>query len=271
MTIPVGVVAADGAKATVQMPTPVVAASGTPIAKYSDFVGTLNSIPAGGWKAPSVDHLPQIQAVSTPYGPGWAFVVADTDHAIWYSTPTEQVKAVLLQTHLNDVVMGQAQSWEWYVNFPTQTVMNTWHTGLFFEFHTSADSGHNFALDNWTFPGHIVWRVTSVLPGGNVYAYGPLTNPKGFTDVTFDTWHHFRMDIKWSLAADGWKKVWIDGVQYQDFTGATVPTGVGTPYCQFGYYSDTAAGGVYFDGAHGQVPVTNRVTVGGVKYSQIPA
>jgi len=45
------------------------------------------------WISPVVNTVPELQAVSTPYGPGFAFVSQDSDVAIWNDT----LKAVIAQ------------------------------------------------------------------------------------------------------------------------------------------------------------------------------
>jgi hypothetical protein len=126
---------------------------------------------------------------------------------------------------------------------PKQSLADTWHTGVLWEFHTNTGSGHHLALNS-----NSTFRIArDIAPGASTSSYVFTTGPA----VPWDQWMAVTLEVKWSYSADGYYKVWMDGVQYVDATG--VPTVFdGTPYLQFGWYAQRGAG------------ITNRIQVGGI-------
>ena len=187
---------------------------------------------------PAVQLTPDFQIVTTPFGPGWQCVVSDTtDVTLWDNT----MKAVLAKVNPGagkDVAMNTTQQWDAYLYLPTQGVVTSWNGGVLMEFHTpGVSSGHTVELDN-TGRGPGGAGVPSFrfgfqhAAGANyLYTWAPLT---------FNTWHHVTIKVRWSLGTDGFYQLSLDGTQYVNHTGVpTVYSGDGgTPFLQFGLYAD---------------------------------
>jgi len=152
------------------------------------------------------------------------------------------------------VVMNTTQQWDFYVYLPTQEIVKSWNGGVLWEFHTPGNSsGNNICLDN-TGRGPTNPSFRFVHEGSGTFTWVPLT---------FDNWHHFTINVRWSTGADGFYQASMDGVEYQNFTGPTVfasdaSGGDDTPFLQFGFYADIGA-------SNGVASVgNNQVTIAGI-------
>jgi hypothetical protein len=219
------------------------------IAAYSDL--SLVFVPAN--KTPA-KFAPQFQTVTTPNGPGFAFVVADTDVTIW----DNRMKAVLAKAGKLAFKNGETQQWDFAVYLPKQNIVTSWNGGVLWEFHSAGvSSGHHISLDNRG--KEPAWRFGFQNAAGQKYTYGQ----KGETGpaVKFDTWHRLRINLKWSTAKDGFYTVRLNDTVVQNFTN--VPTwftadGGALPILQFGFYADIGA-------KVGATPAgTNQVTFAGI-------
>jgi|SRR5271166_1933103 len=166
--------------------------------------------------SPVVSTVPELQEVSTPYGPGFAFVSQDSDVAVWNA----KLKAVLANVQ-NVVTIGQAQEWSWNMMLPPPTRPTS---GLLFQWHTDQSSGHHLTVE----------------PDGNFHIFrqsapGLVYDIEQGPAVPWGQWVPVEFDIKWSNGDDGYLKVTIGGVQYMNYSGQTV-FDAGTPYLQFGWY-----------------------------------
>ena len=183
-----------------------------PVQAFADLSGAF--VPQ--WISPVVNTVPELQAVSTPYGPGFAFVAQDSDVAIWEN----DLKAVLAQVR-NKVTIGQAQKWSWNMMLPPPAQSTS---GLLIEWHTDQSSGHHLTVEQ---DGRFhIFRQSA--PG---YVYDVEQGPS----VPWGQWVAVEFDIKWSNGNDGYLKVTIGGVQYMNYSGQTV-FDAETPYLQFGWY-----------------------------------
>ncbi|MCW2589358.1 MAG: hypothetical protein JWQ86_1785 [Mycobacterium sp.] len=191
-----------------------------------------------GWTSPAV-AADGFSVVSTPYGDGFEFIVPDSKIAPWDST----CKALLAVKNPATSPIGREERWTFNMLLPKQSLADTWHTGVLWEFHTNTGSGHHLALNS-----NSTFRIArDIAPGASTSSYVFTTGPA----VPWDQWMAVTLEVKWSYSADGYYKVWMDGVQYVDATG--VPTVFdGTPYLQFGWYAQRGAG------------ITNRIQVGGI-------
>ena len=129
--------------------------------------------------------------------------------------------------------MGKTYDWSFWVRFPSagspQGFPNTWHVNSFFEVgHTNLTSGHHIALDTGS---GLRWRVGIAL-NESINSWD-FSNPGGV--VQFDTWYKWRMQIKWSLGADGFVNVWLNDQLVKHYEGHTAPNGV-VPGLQVGIY-----------------------------------
>lgn len=229
-------------------PTPPPPA-GQSVTEYSDltlvFLDHTSIAPA--------EHLPEFQTVSTPVGPGFAFSISDTTDV----TPWDSGMKCVLAKMVNDkdpVVMNTTQTWNFYVYLPTQEIVTSWNGGVLWEFHTPGNSsGNNICLDN-TGRGPTNPSFRFVHEGSGTFTWVPLT---------FNTYHHFTITVRWSTGSDGFYQASMDGVEYQNFTGATVFASDAsgsddTPFLQFGFYADIGA-------SNGVASVgTNQVTISGI-------
>ena len=127
--------------------------------------------------------------------------------------------------------IGKAEKWTFNLYLPKQSLIQQWHAGVLWEFHTNSSSGHHLALDpDGTF------RI------GRQSAYGRNYSYTSGGPVPWDRWVPVEYDIKWSYGSDGYLRVSIDGKQYLNYSGATVFANDGDPYLQFGFYSRLGAG-----------------------------
>jgi hypothetical protein len=181
---------------------------------------------------PAVALPSDFQTVSTSFGPGFQFVASDTtDVAPWDSA----MKAVVAKANPADVAMNTTQQWDFYVYLPSQKIVTSWNGGVLWEFHTSTSSGHHIGLDNTgRGPTNPSFRFGRQDAAGENYAYT-------WAPLTFNTWHHFVINVKWSLGTGGHYQLSMDGTQYINFSGPTTFSGEGTPYLQFGFYADIGA------------------------------
>jgi hypothetical protein len=226
-----------------------------PITQYSDL---LLAFLDNTFINPATTFLPELQTASTPYGPGFQFSVSDTaDVTLWDST----LKAVLVKVKTagtKNVVMNKTQLWNFYIYLPSQSLVTSWNGGTLWEFHTPFNaSGHTLELDNTgRGPTTPSFRFGFETAGGASYTYAYNWAP-----LTFNTWHHVTIYVRWSTGADGFYQAWLDGTRYMNRTGATVYTADnGTPFLQFGLYADIGSQ---------QNPVvpdagTNQITYGGI-------
>ena len=191
----------------------------------------IDAVFAPEWKQPAVASPAGspfgIWPISTPAGPGFDFIVTDQAVTPW-NTETKAILAVKTLTS----PIGKTQKWMFSLYLPKQSLIQHWHAGVLWEFHTNSSSGHHLALDpDGTF------RI------GRQTAYGAesyrLTSGG---PVPWDRWVPVVFDVKWSLRSDGYLRVSIDGTQYLDHSGATVFANDGDPYLQFGFYSRLGAG-----------------------------
>ncbi len=221
-------IAAAIATAACGLATP---AHGETVQTFADLSGAF--VPQ--WISPVVNTVPELQAVSTPYGPGFAFVSQDSDVAIWNAS----LKAVLAQAR-NKVTIGQAQKWSWNMMLPPPTQSAS---GLLVEWHTDQSSGHHLTVEQ---DGCFhIFRQSA--PG---YVYDNEQGPA----VPWGRWVAVGFDIKWSNGNDGYLKVTIDGVQYMNYSGQTV-FDAETPYLQFGWYGILGRGTNQVE--FGPITVTN--------------
>ena len=128
--------------------------------------------------------------------------------------------------------IGKAQNWTFNLYLPKQSLIQAWHAGVLWQFHTNSSSGHHLALD----PDGTFRIVRQTAYGAESY-----TSTSG-GPVPWDRWVPVVFDVKWSLGSDGYLRVSIDGQQYLDYSGPTVFANDGDPYLQFGFYSRLGAG-----------------------------
>jgi hypothetical protein len=234
---------------TVTVATPT-AATGT-IAQYSNLSGAF--VPA--WISPVVAHPPELQTASTPYGQGFQFVVSDTADVATWDSAMKDVLGQKFPDNNGPMLTETPYTFNFYIYLPSQSIVTSWNGGVLWEFHTSASSGDHIGLDNTgrgpTNPSFRFGRQSA--RGENyTYTYAPLT---------FNTWHQFTLNFKWSTGTDGYYQLSMDGKQYINFSGQTIFSGEGTPYLQFGFYADIGSkNGVASVG-------NNQVTISGITYT----
>jgi hypothetical protein len=237
MTTTVNLLAADGATSALAVADPVINAPVNAISSFSDL---LLVFARKTFFNPAVALTPELQIVSTPHGPGWQCAVSDTtDVTLWDST----MKAVLAKVNPSggkDVVMNTTQQWDAYIYLPSQSIATSWNGGVLMEFHTpGVSSGHTVELDNTgRGPGGLPsFRFGFQNSAGANYSYT-------WAPLAFNTYHHVTIKVRWSLGTDGFYQLSLDGTQYVNHTGTpTVYSGDGgTPFLQFGFYSDLGAG-----------------------------
>lgn len=211
--------------------SPATPAHAGTVQTFGDLTGAF--VPQ--WISPVVNTVPELRAVSTPYGPGFAFVAQDSDIAIWEN----DLKAVIVQV-FNKVAIGQAQKWSWNMMLPPPT---QWASGLLIEWHTDQSSGHHLTVEQ-----DGCFHIGRQSAPGGVFdiAQGPA--------VPWGQWVAVEFDIKWSRGDDGYLKVTIDGTQYMNYSGRTVFDAL-TPYLQFGWYGILGRGTNQVE--FGPVTVTN--------------
>ena len=167
-----------------------------------------------------------IWPISTPAGPGFDFIVTDQAVTTW----NPKTKAILAMKTLTSPI-GKAENWTFNLYLPKQSLIQDWHAGVLWEFHTKSSSGHHLALDpDGTF------RI------GRQSAYGEIYSFTSGGPVPWDRWVPVAYDVKWSLGGDGYLRVSIDGQQYLNYSGPTVFANDGDPFLQFGFYSRLGAG-----------------------------
>lgn len=212
---------------------------GTAVDGYDDLTAVFSpewTEPAAGAEGFSI--------TSTPYGDGFDFIVADSKVTPWDPT----CKAILAVKRPATSPVGRAERWTFNMMLPTQSLTNTWHTGALWEFHTNSASGHHLALNSDS-----TFRIArEIAAGDSIRSYEFTTGPS----VRWDQWTTVNIEVKWSSSADGYYKVWVDGVQYVD--AASVRTVFdGDPYLQFGWYAERGAG------------ITNRIQFGGIRVEEL--
>ena len=233
-----GLIATVGAcsEYTTRANPPVTASSTAAVGPDSSPVATpppfsdLNGVFAPDWKQPAVaspaGSPSGIWPISAPAGPGFEFIVTDQDVTPWNT----KTKAILANRTLISPI-GKAEKWTFNLYLPKQSLIQEWHAGVLWEFHTDSSSGHHLALDpSGTF------RIGRQSAYGEVYSYtsgGP---------VPWDRWIPVVYEVKWSLGSEGYLRVSIDGQQYLNYSGATDFANDGEPALQFGFYSQRGAG-----------------------------
>jgi hypothetical protein len=225
----------DGQSYAASPPTrPVEAIDG-----YDD----LSAVFAPGWTSPAV-AADGFSVMSTPYGDGFEFIVPDSKIAPWDST----CKAILAVKNPAPSPIGREERWTFNMLLPRQSLINRWHTGVLWEFHTNTGSGHHLALNSDS-----TFRIArEIANGAAASSYVFTTGPA----VPWDQWMTVKLEVKWSSSADGYYKVWMDDVQYVDAT--SVPTVFdGIPYLQFGWYAERGFG------------ITNRIQFGGILMEEL--
>lgn len=197
------------------------APAGTPIHALTDLTAVFRPT----WTSPAATNA-HFQTISTPSGPGFDITCTDSDTTPWDANN----KAILAQK--NDLnPLGTTETFSFNLFLPSQTLANSWHTGVLWERHTATASGHFLALNSdGTFR---IGRHTAI---GNNYSY--VGGGSGGPAVAWDTWIPIVITIKWTQASDGFVRVSIGGTQYMDSNGATSFSGDGTPNLQYGWYSD---------------------------------
>ncbi|MGU3499868.1 heparin lyase I family protein [Mycobacterium sp. C31M] len=201
--------------------------------------GDLTAVFAPDWIQPAT-AADGFSTVSTPLGDGFEFIVPDSEISPWDST----CKSILAVKYPDTSPVGSAERWTFHILLPKQSLIDEWHTGVLWEFHTNTSSGHHLSLSSDS-----RFRIgRDIEPVGSRPAFDYTTGPA----VPWDRWIKVTMELKWSYSNNGYFKVWIDGVQYVNATAvATVFTG--DPYLQFGWYSTRGAG------------ITNRIRFGGIR------
>jgi hypothetical protein len=183
--------------------------------------------------------------ISTPSGPGFRFVVPASMHPPWDVTS----KASMGKWAYPADFLGKTYTWTFDVMLPSAGNPNglpeTWHAGTLFQDHTFFQSGHHLALDSLTFPSDRFRYGVWVGPGNN-YEYQWSEQP-----IQYDRWYRFNWEIKYSTGADGYVKMWMDGVQVVNHAGPSIEPNSGLAM-QVGYYS--------------AAQLTNEVRYGGVQY-----
>jgi hypothetical protein len=183
--------------------------------------------------------------ISTPSGPGFRFVVPASMHPPWDVTS----KASMGKWSYPADFLGKTYTWTLDVMLPSAGNPNglpeTWHAGTLFQDHTSSQSGHHLALDSVMFPTNRFRYGVWIGPGNN-YEYQWSEQA-----IQYDRWYRFKWEIKYSTGADGYVKMWMDGVQVVNHAGPSIEPGSGLAM-QVGYYS--------------AAQLTNEVRYGGVQY-----
>ena len=166
-----------------------------------------------------------ISPISTPAGPGFNFIVTDQAVTLWILT-----KAILAMKTLTSPI-GKAQDWTFNMYLPKQSLIQDWHAGVLWKFHTNSSSGH-----------HLVLAPDGTFRIGRQSAYSRNLQLHRSSPVQWDRWVPVVYDVKWSLGGDGYLRVSIDGQQSVDSSGPTVFANDGDPNLQFGFYSQLGAG-----------------------------
>ncbi len=225
------------------------------IAQYSDLSGAF--VPA--WISPAVAHPPELQTASTPYGQGFQFVVSDTADVATWDSAMKDVLAQAFHSGQAPIPAETPYTFNLYVYLPSQKIVTSWNGGLLWEFHTpSTSSGHHIALDNTgRGPTNPSFRFGRESSGGANYTYAYTYAP-----LTFNAWHQFVINVKFSTGTDGYYQLSMDGTQYINFSGPTMfAADHGNPYLQFGFYADIGSkNGVASVG-------NNQVTIAGINYT----
>ena len=190
----------------------------------------IDAVFAPAWVQPAVaspaGSPSGIWPISTPAGPGFDFIVTDQAVTTW----NPKTKAILAVKTLTSPI-GKAENWTFNLYLPKQSLIQDWHAGVLWEFHTNSSSGHHLALaPDGTF------RI------GRQSAYGEIYSFTSGGPVPWDRWVPVVYDVKWSLGGDGYLRVSIDGQQYLNYSGPTVFANDGDPVLQFGFYSRLGAG-----------------------------
>ena len=105
----------------------------------------IDAVFAPAWKQPAVASPAGspfgIWPISTPAGPGFEFIVTDQAVTTW-NTKTKAILAVKTLTS----PIGKAENWTFNLYLPKQSLIQDWHAGVLWEFHTNSSSGHHLAL-----------------------------------------------------------------------------------------------------------------------------
>jgi hypothetical protein len=184
--------------------------------------------------------------ISTPSGPGFRFVVPASMHPPWDTTS----KASLGKWAYPAGFLGKVHTWTMDVMLPSSGNPNgfpeTWHAGALFESgHTATQSGHLLGINTVSYPTDRFIYGVWVGPGNN-YEFTWSEEP-----IQYDRWYKFKLEVKYTTAADGYVKMWMDGVQVVNHAGPSIEPGSGLAM-QVGYYS--------------AAQLTNEVRYGGVQY-----
>ena len=166
-----------------------------------------------------------IWPISTPAGPGFDFIV--TDQAVTPWNPKD--KAILALKTLTSPI-GKAQNWTFNLYLPKQSLIQQWHAGVLWEFHTE-----------------FVQRTSPCVGSGRHLSYRPpdglrresYTTTSG-GPVPWDRWVPVAYDVKWSLGSDGYLRVSIDGTQYLDYSGPTASQTTAILICSSVFIRDSS-------------------------------
>jgi chitodextrinase len=175
--------------------------------------------------------------ISTVHGPGFNFQSPGANQGA--ECPWDLGLACVIGKWIYPAdFMGKTYDWTFYVRFPSagnpQGFPSNWLTNAFFEVgHTNVSSGHHIALDMvWAQRGSLRWRLgIATNEPTNTWDY---SSPGAV--VQMDTWYKWRMQIKWSLGADGFINVWLNDQLVKEYDGHTAPNGA-APALQAGIYS----------------------------------
>ena len=105
----------------------------------------IDAVFAPAWVQPAVaspaGSPSGIWPISTPAGPGFDFIVTDQAVTTW----NPKTKAILAVKTLTSPI-GKAENWTFNLYLPKQSLIQDWHAGVLWEFHTNSSSGHHLAL-----------------------------------------------------------------------------------------------------------------------------
>lgn len=256
MSITVPIIAADGAKATVALPDPVINASGgntypnagiwTTGGTLTDSYAQFTDLPAAfepAWKAAPVTAFTNpdgsgLTAITTPTGPGFQVVCTDANTTTWDNT----CKAILCHGKTTGAdAVGTVSQWTFNINLPKQTIPTTGSTqngffsGVVWELHTSATVQ----------PCTLSVDLTNSSPNPNIPKWrAEVRNQVSWPQLTFfgppidwGNWHRFDVQTYWTLSKSGWMRWYYDGVLFGSYSGQTMWPGDSNPYLQYGWYA----------------------------------